>query len=416
MKSLIFAVDGEIVLAYVSGANQLDEAKLAAPRRATCSRVDADVVRRPPATRSEGCRRSDTPPSARVRRPRSAAVRRGVGGGRDVARRVPIDPGRAGPRQRRGRRRARSTMKVDTAAIRGRAARSLKRFDLTLAELRDRARSLRPSSFDAAVSQVASGAHAGDAAYSAGSSFSTAQRVPPQDLGAVLHHGGARPPSRSAPWPAGARLRRRTLTDRARPRLAGVIVVATDQPSAQAGRGAPAASTRRSSTSRRPSVCPDNRFTGLVSFEPVDMTAIPRHLYGFDGLWSSCCFEHLGSPDAGFDFVMAAMDACGPVVWPCTRPSSTAATRSTSPSTDRSPPATTCVLSGARPAPARPSPARRRTQRAVQLLRQLVASGGAQGRRSALHAQPPHRLRVGDRVMTSFGLEVVKGGDPPCPG
>jgi prolyl-tRNA editing enzyme YbaK/EbsC (Cys-tRNA(Pro) deacylase) len=46
VKSLIFAVDGEVVLAYVSGANQLDEAKLAvAAGGATCTRVDADVVR-----------------------------------------------------------------------------------------------------------------------------------------------------------------------------------------------------------------------------------------------------------------------------------------------------------------------------------------------------------------------------------
>lgn len=46
VKSLVFAVDGEIVMAYVSGANQLDEAKLAAAAGgAACSRVDADVVR-----------------------------------------------------------------------------------------------------------------------------------------------------------------------------------------------------------------------------------------------------------------------------------------------------------------------------------------------------------------------------------
>jgi prolyl-tRNA editing enzyme YbaK/EbsC (Cys-tRNA(Pro) deacylase) len=46
VKSLIFAVDGEVVLAYVSGANQLDEAKLAvAAGGMTCSRVDADAVR-----------------------------------------------------------------------------------------------------------------------------------------------------------------------------------------------------------------------------------------------------------------------------------------------------------------------------------------------------------------------------------
>jgi prolyl-tRNA editing enzyme YbaK/EbsC (Cys-tRNA(Pro) deacylase) len=46
VKSLIFGVDGEVVLAYVSGANQLDEKKLAAAAGgAKCSRVDADVVR-----------------------------------------------------------------------------------------------------------------------------------------------------------------------------------------------------------------------------------------------------------------------------------------------------------------------------------------------------------------------------------
>jgi len=46
VKSLIFAVDGEIVLACVSGANQLDERKLAAAAGGTrCKRVDADRVR-----------------------------------------------------------------------------------------------------------------------------------------------------------------------------------------------------------------------------------------------------------------------------------------------------------------------------------------------------------------------------------
>jgi Cys-tRNA(Pro) deacylase len=46
VKSLIFAVDGDVVLAYVSGKNQLDEKKLAhAAGGAKCKRVDADVVR-----------------------------------------------------------------------------------------------------------------------------------------------------------------------------------------------------------------------------------------------------------------------------------------------------------------------------------------------------------------------------------
>ena len=47
VKSLIFGVDGELVLAYVSGANQLDESKLAeAAGGLTCQRVDADAVRK----------------------------------------------------------------------------------------------------------------------------------------------------------------------------------------------------------------------------------------------------------------------------------------------------------------------------------------------------------------------------------
>lgn len=46
VKSLIFGVDGEVVLAYVSGANQLDERKLAAAAGGSrCERVDADTVR-----------------------------------------------------------------------------------------------------------------------------------------------------------------------------------------------------------------------------------------------------------------------------------------------------------------------------------------------------------------------------------
>jgi prolyl-tRNA editing enzyme YbaK/EbsC (Cys-tRNA(Pro) deacylase) len=42
VKSLIFAVDGEVVVAYVSGANQLDERKLAAFGHATSLRVFVD--------------------------------------------------------------------------------------------------------------------------------------------------------------------------------------------------------------------------------------------------------------------------------------------------------------------------------------------------------------------------------------
>ncbi len=46
VKSLVFGVDDEIVMALVSGSNQLDEKKLAAAAGGVkCSRVDADAVR-----------------------------------------------------------------------------------------------------------------------------------------------------------------------------------------------------------------------------------------------------------------------------------------------------------------------------------------------------------------------------------
>ena len=62
VKSLIFAVDGEVVLAYVSGSNQLDESKLAlAAGGTTCDRVDADTVRSATGF-PMACRRSATTP------------------------------------------------------------------------------------------------------------------------------------------------------------------------------------------------------------------------------------------------------------------------------------------------------------------------------------------------------------------
>lgn len=46
VKSLVFRVDDEVVVALVSGPNRLDEAKLAAVAGGTtCRRVDADTVR-----------------------------------------------------------------------------------------------------------------------------------------------------------------------------------------------------------------------------------------------------------------------------------------------------------------------------------------------------------------------------------
>lgn len=49
-------------------------------------------------------------------------------------------------------------------------------------------------------------------------------------------------------------------------------------------------------------------FMQHVSFEPCDMTNIPAHLTDFDFCWSSCCFEHLGSLEAGIDFVVNSVE------------------------------------------------------------------------------------------------------------
>jgi prolyl-tRNA editing enzyme YbaK/EbsC (Cys-tRNA(Pro) deacylase) len=90
VKSLIFAVDGEVVLAYVSGANQLDEAKLAvAAGGVRCSRVDADVVRS-----ATGFPIGGVPPFGHDTElrvfidPDLLDRRGGVGRGRNLARRV----------------------------------------------------------------------------------------------------------------------------------------------------------------------------------------------------------------------------------------------------------------------------------------------------------------------------------------
>ena len=88
VKSLIFAVDGQVVLAYVSGRNQLDEAKLAAAAGgSTCTRVDADTVRS-----ATGFPIGGVPPFGHATAlpvfidPDLIRVRRRVGGGRYVDR------------------------------------------------------------------------------------------------------------------------------------------------------------------------------------------------------------------------------------------------------------------------------------------------------------------------------------------
>ena len=56
-------------------------------------------------------------------------------------------------------------------------------------------------------------------------------------------------------------------------------------------------------------LCAPAEFAERVTYRPVDMTAIPADLRGFDFAWSSCALEHLGTLGAGMDFVTASL-AC----------------------------------------------------------------------------------------------------------
>ena len=93
----------------------------------------------------------------------------------------------------------------------------------------------------------------------------------------------------------------------------GVEVLATDQPAFQAGAWRESGQHASAIDDlRRPDLCPSEVFDAHVAFREVDMRAIPADLVDFDVAWSSCCFEHLGSPDLGFDFVVDSMATLRP--------------------------------------------------------------------------------------------------------
>jgi hypothetical protein len=59
---------------------------------------------------------------------------------------------------------------------------------------------------------------------------------------------------------------------------------------------------------RQPSIVDNNVFDKLVSYRACDMNKIDPALTEFDFNWSSCCFEHLGSLQAGHEFVINAVE------------------------------------------------------------------------------------------------------------
>ena len=126
-------------------------------------------------------------------------------------------------------------------------------------------------------------------------------------LQALETHGLARPGSSAIGFGVGTEPLVSALVSR------GVRVLATDQAADTAGSWA---STGQHASARdalrRPDLCADDEFDRLVTFRPVDMRTLPADLGQFDIAWSSCCFEHLGSADAGCQFVLDAMDVVAP--------------------------------------------------------------------------------------------------------
>jgi hypothetical protein len=62
----------------------------------------------------------------------------------------------------------------------------------------------------------------------------------------------------------------------------------------------------------RDGLCDPERFQELVTWRPVDMRAVPDDLTGFDFCWSACSLEHLGSLEAGLDFVERSVATLAP--------------------------------------------------------------------------------------------------------
>jgi hypothetical protein len=59
-------------------------------------------------------------------------------------------------------------------------------------------------------------------------------------------------------------------------------------------------------------LCLPDQFRERCTFRRVDMNDIPDDLTGFDFIWSSCAFEHLGSLGHGAEFVYRSMDCLKP--------------------------------------------------------------------------------------------------------
>jgi len=62
----------------------------------------------------------------------------------------------------------------------------------------------------------------------------------------------------------------------------------------------------------KPRLVDKRAFDDLVSSQVVDMRSIASNIRDFDFTWSSCALEHLGSLQAGLDFIVSSMDCLKP--------------------------------------------------------------------------------------------------------
>jgi hypothetical protein len=83
----------------------------------------------------------------------------------------------------------------------------------------------------------------------------------------------------------------------------GCEVLATDAPVDDGGWVETGQHSDSLDALRAPWIVDNAEFDRLVRHRAVDMNDIPDDLSGFDFTWSSCCFEHLGSLEAGMRFV-----------------------------------------------------------------------------------------------------------------
>lgn len=91
----------------------------------------------------------------------------------------------------------------------------------------------------------------------------------------------------------------------------GASIVATDAPPNHEGASGWDKTNQYSASRdqlRAPEIVPDALFDERVTHRFCDMNAIDPELTDFDFTWSSCCFEHLGSLEAGIQFVINSVE------------------------------------------------------------------------------------------------------------